>query len=670
MTTEKVDDTTQQSDDWWWDRFSFNHRAVAYDPGKGSASWRSRLGVADQEDDWTLDLGISRLRGKKNDPNRHYATALNQLQGSANVMGGDRRLSVRWSNGENANSPTQDTVYLCPDDLVEGTKIKDEAIDALTGKVYMASTLRDTIHPQAWLQATVARAKIGQSDMADAAVRLWQALETSVARHSILENWGGFAAYLSKDEEMTVASKETIQAYLNDSEVKPSTTAVSVALAWNLLHPHDRVRVPDIYDPVLDVVGKALANEIAPEDRFKVSEAIAEQIVKLLAEVDPPFPEDKEEDDSNNGDDKDEDENERNGDRDDDRDEDGDDDEDPKGSSHPLRPGVPRTTDDVQFGGKVSNETDEKLAEEVPERSRDEKGGEPGSIESKYDSYHADEKTTFINMSEGEVSPAAAEAYAETLRELGHAIRCVRDSLAFHHNEMRNPTYGHRSGDIDEGNLFKLALNDDALMQQNEIESRRSIAIALLVDESGSMRGGRDESAAKVAMILAEGLGRIPGITVDVYGHSAEEYGMGHCGTVIREYLTPRSRKPESMRSIEGRSENHDGFAIQHVANKFYGDRKFAEKKMMFVISDGEPCGSWYNGGKAIRHVMEVCNLVRSKLDVAVYGIGVDKGYTNSRGVEMYGSGNFVVLDDVESAAPVIARFVRQVAASMKRKVA
>jgi nitric oxide reductase activation protein len=113
--------------------------------------------------------------------------------------------------------------------------------------------------------------------------------------------------------------------------------------------------------------------------------------------------------------------------------------------------------------------------------------------------------------------------------------------------------------------------------------------------------------------------------------------------------------------------ENHDGFAIQHTANAFFRDYGTYDRKIMFVISDGQPAGSNYGGSRARKHMRKVADACRSKLGVEVYGIGIDSAYENATGNEMYGQGNFVVLQDVTSSLPIMARFVRQVAMSMKK---
>lgn len=250
------------------------------------------------------------------------------------------------------------------------------------------------------------------------------------------------------------------------------------------------------------------------------------------------------------------------------------------------------------------------------------------------------------------------------LKKHSSAIRSIRNSLSFRNNSMKMPSYGHRSGDIDENALFKIKMDDDRIMLRSDTISEKNIAVCLLVDESGSMDGERVRNARDVAITLASALGGVSGIVTSVYGHTAEEEVDG---CTIREYFTPRNPKLSSCMWMSGRCENHDGFAIQHTANAFYRDYGAYDRKIMFVISDGQPAGSNYGGSTARKHMKKVSDACRSKLGIEVYGIGIDRAYEDRLGNEMYGQGNFVVLDDVSSSLPIMSRFIRQVAMSMKK---
>lgn len=252
------------------------------------------------------------------------------------------------------------------------------------------------------------------------------------------------------------------------------------------------------------------------------------------------------------------------------------------------------------------------------------------------------------------------------LRENKFAIQAIRNSLAFRNNEKRTPSYGHRSGDIDENSLYKIRFNDDTIMTKSEVETNKKIALCLLVDESGSMGYGypesRIDSARDVAIVLAESLKQIDKIDLSIYGHSAEEPRIGPDCVTIREYVSPRKNNIDNCMAMQSRRENLDSYAVLHVANLFNKDYADYPRKIMFVISDGEPCGRNYGGTSAHKHMRKVVKACYNAAQIEVYGIAVAKAFGDHVGSAMYGEGRYIILDDVSSSLSVMTRFIRQIA--------
>ena len=253
--------------------------------------------------------------------------------------------------------------------------------------------------------------------------------------------------------------------------------------------------------------------------------------------------------------------------------------------------------------------------------------------------------------------------YERVVLEHRKEIASIRSNLMFRKTQATMVSYGHRSGDIDENSLFKIRMDDDRVMTRTDSINSKRIAICLLVDESGSMNFYDEgapyyEQARNVAIILAEGLKEIEGIDVCVYGHTAED---GFSGVTLREYYSPRQKNLSSLMNIIGRRENHDSWAILHTANIFNRDYGDADRKIIFVISDGEPAGSGYGGDKARRHMLEV-NQSCLKKGIEVYGVGIADAFSHKTGNEMYGENRCVILSDVKSSLGVMGRFIRQIA--------
>ncbi|MFM8979650.1 MAG: hypothetical protein ACKOSS_04210, partial [Planctomycetia bacterium] len=256
--------------------------------------------------------------------------------------------------------------------------------------------------------------------------------------------------------------------------------------------------------------------------------------------------------------------------------------------------------------------------------------------------------------------------YTSRVKALQPAIRRVVASLFFNNTEPSFETYGHRRGELDEGSLHKLWLRDDRVMSRRDIKARKSVAVGLLIDESGSMGvNKRHIKARDVAITLYEALGQVQGLQVSVYGHTTADRAKRGSVLSLRAYVTPRlPRNAASMMRIDHCHENLDSWATLGVTRRMLEDFPHVSRRLLFVISDGQPCGMEYGGKPAMEHVRKVVQASHAR-GVQVYGLGIDNAFTPEEADRMYGPGRCVVLEDVESSVPVITRFLRQVTRTM-----
>lgn len=611
----------------------YDYRDYAYSRGSGSSSWMSKLSTG-----WR----------REGDSKSALQDLLNQLQNSANIIGSDQagRVKVRWSDGTNVNAPSDGDrqIYLSPDSLLKGGEVPEETLDAMTGKVYLASTLRETVHPSSYSASQTLR-RMG-NDVSKNALGLWESVETGIARSKILEDWAGFAPYIAEDARRSSASKEQVQGFIDASVMSPNLDAVTTAISWNLLNPKDQVQVPDCYDECIKVAEEMMQEEIKPADRASSCYSIVSKMNEILKQQEQQQQQQSEGDKGEGEGEADSSEGEAD-----------------SSKGKPKKDGKagkkPTLCDKSLLGEQVDNKTDKTLSEQ--QASESSKGDDDkGEIRAKAPSDMCDMGKKVRVKKEPANNPSE---YQRVVTEHRREIGAVRSSLMFRNTHAKMVSYGHRSGDIDENSLFKVCMDDDRVMTRTDSINSKRIAICLLVDESGSMgcmEGGEYyyEQARNVAIVLAEGLKGMDGIDVCIYGHTAED---GFRGVTLREYYSPRQRNLASLMGIEARQENHDSWAILHTANIFNRDFGDHDRKIMFVISDGEPAGSGYGGSKARSHMLEV-NRSCLKKGIEVYGVGIADAFPKETGEEMYGSDRCVILRDVKSSLGVISRFIRQIA--------
>lgn len=124
--------------------------------------------------------------------------------------------------------------------------------------------------------------------------------------------------------------------------------------------------------------------------------------------------------------------------------------------------------------------------------------------------------------------------------------------------------------------------------------------VCVLLDQSGSMSGSKEELARESAILLNESLKDLPGIDLYIYGHSADERIRGD--TCIYSYREGNKlQSPYSLSNAIAYYNNRDGVAILEVAKRVR--KQTQDNCIMFVLSDGQPCASGYGGWSAIQDV-------------------------------------------------------------------
>lgn len=124
------------------------------------------------------------------------------------------------------------------------------------------------------------------------------------------------------------------------------------------------------------------------------------------------------------------------------------------------------------------------------------------------------------------------------------------------------------------------------------------LTVALLLDESGSMRGDRVTYARAAAIILHDFCISL-GIPVMVYGHSTSYDKAGETVALYAyaEFETYDCDDKYRLMDIQARFNNRDGAALRFVAERLC--KRQEEVKMLIVVSDGQPAANGYIGTAA-----------------------------------------------------------------------
>ena len=323
--------------------------------------------------------------------------------------------------------------------------------------------------------------------------------------------------------------------------------------------------------------------------------------------------------------------------------------------------------DDELFGKNIAVTT-KILDGQSLGRANDEARNDPEEEYVAYISGGNDSTAKPIIATEAEVKRHDRANIVKTVRlKYRSFIERIRGVLQFQAGKRTEEQFGLRSGDLDEGGLYKLNYDSEHIWSRKTTSRLPDVAVGILVDQSGSMNGPKIEQARTICIILAEALRKIAGVRLYVYGHTANT--SNSTNLVVFEHYTPGMGADFSrLGSIRAHANNYDGYAIKDVAKRLTADP--AKKKYLFVIADGLPAGSGYAGSDAQKHVKSVCKFIRTRLKIGLYAFAVGtSSYERTNFNAQYDENHVVFVDNVMKCLPQIVRFLRNTLQKEKKLV-
>lgn len=155
---------------------------------------------------------------------------------------------------------------------------------------------------------------------------------------------------------------------------------------------------------------------------------------------------------------------------------------------------------------------------------------------------------------------------------------------------LKNLIYGKRL------NMNALYHQDGTLFMRNRLpDEEQKLAVALLVDESGSMSwNDRITHARKTAIVLYD-FCRGLNLPITIYGHSTDDGGVALYS--YAEFDSIDNTDCYRLMDMSARGGNRDGAALRYVAEHL--DRRATKRKLLILISDGQPADYGYSGTEA-----------------------------------------------------------------------
>lgn len=194
---------------------------------------------------------------------------------------------------------------------------------------------------------------------------------------------------------------------------------------------------------------------------------------------------------------------------------------------------------------------------------------------------------------------------------------------------------GKRNGVINPATLHMAVQGtSDKLYRHRREGARINTAVSILVDLSGSMGGGKIRKATETAVLLAETL-NLTNIPFEILGFSGDHrhsregsrFGFDRYGSLDMFYFKLFSENlsqkvKRRIGSMTNLAQNYDGESVRFAANRLL--RRPERKKVLFVLSDGEPCARYCKKSILSPHLKQVCSELEKVKDFYLCAFGIE----------------------------------------------
>ena len=333
-----------------------------------------------------------------------------------------------------------------------------------------------------------------------------------------------------------------------------------------------------------------------------------------------------------------------------------------------VKPGdAPYEMKDEEAQGGMGAKDDRELEDEVDGVSQEEIANEELSR------YFADldpADTNYLSRRDLDehIVPSVNDAGKTTYKErremvsvmvasMTHALEQALRSLA---RSRKKPYLRH--GKLDKRRLVSIAkgLSKEVFYKINS-GMDLDVAVAVTIDESGSM--GNFVHVQLMALAIGEALNAIR-VPFEIIGTTTQYSGGDHrmplmegfsrVNPIIYRHYKSFNEKWDVVRSriVQTSHYNHniDGEVVEYAAFRL-AQRK-ESRKIVFSLSDGEPCGGHNNDEQMGANLKRVCKRVR-KEGIEVYSVSIG---TEAPAL-LYGKQFSIVVDSVVKMGPDVVRF-------------
>ena len=250
------------------------------------------------------------------------------------------------------------------------------------------------------------------------------------------------------------------------------------------------------------------------------------------------------------------------------------------------------------------------------------------------------------------VNVETIKAYDEYVKMNKKNINAIKDAMMFHNNYPWIPSYGLTDGDIDEHALYKMHFGEyERLFERRDQVTEKRYHITLVIDQSGSMSGEKLEQANKLCILFAEALKFLRNTEYSIYGFETRDINTW----VYKDKLYD---KQKALIEPVANGGTAMGYHLASIGDKVINQYSDFDNKFMFVICDGGPTHGVENMNSC-QFTNHSIKLLRRQ-GIQVYGIGILNAFQERTGNEIFGEGNFTVIDDIKGSLSILTNRLRK----------
>lgn len=269
-----------------------------------------------------------------------------------------------------------------------------------------------------------------------------------------------------------------------------------------------------------------------------------------------------------------------------------------------------------------------EIAKAIDARLLDKPNKNP-KYKKRYDVSYYD-KETYIPVGKDQVIDCSKDGYPqEGYRELiekalGQSTVSKQISKYLKALTTESYTYGQRMGKLHNKNIHRVITSKPGVQptiykKKDATKIKSDSAVTILLDCSGSMSGSRYAIGSACCVALSETLTALQ-VKHEVLGFTDRGGMLEHY--IFKPYtaIHSRERNLDVMASSKVRmSSNADGESVTWAAERLL--TRTEKRKLMIVLSDGQPAGSF--GGNGNAYLKKVCTMIENESPIDLVGIGI-----------------------------------------------